>query len=202
MRNALFQASEAFAHVLTGHVQRSEVGELHVERALGCPSTRVVVFLQTQLVYPYLARLLLCREVAYTHHHGLNFAQRGITHHGNGVVGLVGVGIRVGPVISVERGVLGLGLVAGFLHLGENVECHVEHIVLGPNRTAVVRRIAVVASGGREVERDKILVVVVLVVAAQSNEHGQFLIFQVGHVGLVGIGMHKHLQTLILAQVE
>ena len=57
-------------------------------------------------------------------------------------------------------------------------------------------------SGSRQVERNEIFVIVVLVVRTQTDEDGQFLVLQVGDVLLHGICMDKHFQPFILTDVE
>ena len=61
--------------------------------------------------------------------------------------------------------------------------------------------ITVVVLGG-EFQGHLIFIIVVLVVAAKAHKHCQLVVLKVGGILLQGIGMHKHLQTLILAEVE
>ena len=51
-------------------------------------------------------------------------------------------------------------------------------------------------------ERYLVFVVVVLVVATQTDEHRQLTILQIGGIGYQVVGMHKHLHSLVLAQVN
>ena len=55
---------------------------------------------------------------------------------------------------------------------------------------------------GGETQGDEILVVVVLVVAAQTDEDSQLVVFQLGAVGHEVVGVDKHLQPLVLAKVD
>ena len=89
LRHAVLYASKTIGHVLAHGIDRTNIRELHVEGTLGSPSTLVVVFLQAQFVDPHLARLDFARNVAHTNHHGLDFAQRRVTHNAYFVVGMV-----------------------------------------------------------------------------------------------------------------
>ena len=55
---------------------------------------------------------------------------------------------------------------------------------------------------GGELQGYEVLVVVALVVAAQTDEDGQLVVLQLRVVGHQVVGVHIHLQTLVLAQVE
>ena len=74
-RYPIFQSAEAFGNNLSSEVDRSHVGELHVQRSRGGPTTAVHHIHQTQLVDPYFARLHHPRQVAHTNHHRLHLAQ-------------------------------------------------------------------------------------------------------------------------------
>ena len=107
-----------------------------------------------------------------------------------------GIRLRVGS--HTHR----LRLVALLLEGGEDGERHVEHVVLRPYRLAVFERTAIVLAFRCQLERYLILIVVVLVVATQADEHSQLVVLQLGGVLCQGIGMGKHLYALVLAQVE
>ncbi|CDD05928.1 unknown [Prevotella sp. CAG:592] len=53
-----------------------------------------------------------------------------------------------------------------------------------------------------ELQRNLIFVEVALVVGTESHEHRQLVVLQVCGVLFEGVGMHEHLQTLILSEVE
>ena len=198
--DALFESAISLGGHLAHHVERGDVGELHVERALCGPSSLVVVFKQTELVDPHLAALDIGRKIPDTDDHGLHLAERGVTHDGYLVVGLV---VGVGGV----RHVVGSHpfrpcLVALLLELGEDGERNVEHVLLGPYGAAVLRRIAVVGSLGGELQGQLVLVIVVLIVGAEPDEDGELVVGEVGDVLRHGVGMGEHLYALILPEVE
>ena len=196
--DALLQSTEALGEHAAGDVECAHVGELHVEVALCCPASAVVVLLQSEFVDPHLARLDFAREVAYAYHHGLHLAQRRIAHDGHLVLRTLLVVGREG--CRIGGAALGTCHVAVFLQLGEGGERDVEHILLGPYQPAVLRVVVVLAGGG-ELQRYLILIVIALVVVAQAHEQGQLVVLQSGGVGLEGVGMGKHLQPAVLAQV-
>ena len=54
----------------------------------------------------------------------------------------------------------------------------------------------------RQLQRNEILIVVALVVGAQTDKDRQLIVLQLCAVGHKVVGMDEHLQALILAQVE
>ena len=92
-------------------------------------------------------------------------------------------------------------LVAFLFECRQFVERYVEHVLLRPHCHSSLVRVAIVVLGG-ELQWYLIFIVVALVVATQSHEDGQLVVLQVGGVLLHGVGMHKHLQSLVLSQVE
>ena len=199
--HTVLQSAEALGDDLSREVERADIRQLHVERSRCCPAATVDDVLQAQLVDPHLARLDAARQVAHTNHHRLDFAQCGVTHHADTVVGLVGV------VVAIERGIAGGAHgachVAGLLHLGKDAEVDVEHVLSRPYGTTVVYIILIiVAAVGRQLQGDDILVVVVLVVATHADEHRQLVVLEVGGIVDEVVGMDEHLEVLILAQVE
>ena len=96
-----------------------------------------------------------------------------------------------------------LSLITLLLEIGKDAESHIKHILLRPNQPAVGRHITVViAARSRKGERNLIFIIVILIVATQTDEDRQLPILQVGGILLQGIGMGKHLDTLILTEVE
>ena len=146
--HTLLESTEAFRGVAALHVHGAKVGELHVQIALCCPAAFVVVFLQSQLVHPNLSRLCRTAKVAHTDDHGLHLTKRGITHDGDLVLRAVLVVLGVETVVACRA--FRLCAVAGFLQSGEDAQRHIEHVLLRPHGTAVLRRVAVVVSLGRE----------------------------------------------------
>ena len=57
-------------------------------------------------------------------------------------------------------------------------------------------------AGGSEFERHLVFVVVALVVASEAYEDSQLVVGEVGGVLVQRIGMHEHLQALVLSEVE
>ena len=132
---------------------------------MGGPATVVGVFAQTEFVEPYLATLLVAREIAHTDDDGLHLAQRRVAHHRHLVVGMAAVVGRIGARVGGLP--VGAGLVALTLQGGEGFQRNVEHILLGPHKLAVGGAVLVVVALGRsEFQRNLILIVVVLVVRA------------------------------------
>ena len=156
---------------------------------------------QTQLVDPHLHTLDLSGIVAHAYHHGFHLSECRITHDGDLVVGMVGVVGRIGCREGSHA--LRLGLVARLLECGEDGERHVEHVLLGPHGTAVLVAVSAVVVACRcELQRYFVLVVVVLVVASQTDEHRSLVVLQRGDILLQGIGVYKHLHAFVLSQVE
>ena len=54
----------------------------------------------------------------------------------------------------------------------------------------------------RQLQRYLVFVVVTLVVGAQTDEDGQLVVLQVRGVRQQVVGVYKHLQTLVLTQIE
>ena len=199
--HTVLQAAKAVAHILACEIDRTEVGELHVEVARCSPTARVVIVSQAQLVHPHLTALGVGRQVAHTNDHGLDLAERGVTHDRHLVVGFVFIVGRIGAAVRGCAG--GLGLVAGLLHSREERQGHVEHVLLGPHQATVGGRVhAIVRLPRRERQRNFILIIVALIVGAEAYEHRQLVVLQVGGVGVERVGMHKHLHALILPEVE
>ena len=199
-RHAIFQSAESLGEVFPGERHGAEVGELHIEIALGSPSSLVVVFLQSQLIHPHLARLDISGEVSHTDNHGLHLAERRVAHDAHLVGWIVFV---VGSEELVEGcGAVALGEVALLLEGGEDIEGYVEHVFLGPYDALVGGRIFVVMAGGGKFQRYLILIVVALVVAAKADEDGELVVGEVGDILVERVGVDEHLQPAILAQVE
>ena len=103
----------------------------------------------------------------------------------------------------VTGSALGLTDVALFLELCEHIKVDVEHVIDGPHLTAVgIGVFVVVAAVWREHQRNLVFVVVVLIVAAQTYEHGKLIVLQVGDIGHEMIGMDEHLHVLVLTEIE
>ena len=199
LQHALLKSAEAVGHVAARQTDAAEVRQLNVEIARCCPAALVVILLQAQLVDPHLARLRRARQVAHADDHRLHLAQAGVTHDAHLVVGTVVVVLREQLVIA--HATFAPELVACLLDAGEDADVDVEHVLVGPHLRAVVGRQPRIAALGGQLQRYLVLVVVVLVVAAQTDEDGQLVVLQVGGVGQQVVGMNEHLQALVLAQV-
>ena len=98
---------------------------------------------------------------------------------------------------------MSLSLITLLLEIGKDAESHIKHILLRPNQLAVGRHITVViAARSRKGERNLIFIIVILIVTTQTDEDSQLPILQICGILLQGIGMGKHLNTLILTEVE
>ena len=175
---------------------------MHIQRSRCSPAAIVDGILQAQLVDPHLTRLHTTGQVANTNHHSLYLTQRRITHHRDAVVGLVGVIVAEG--LRVAGGTQSTGLVAGLLDLREDAEVDIKHVGRWPDSSTVVHIIfIIIAAVGCQLQGDDILVVVALVVATHADKDSQLVILQIAWLIINQmVGMHEHLQVLILAQVE
>ena len=103
---------------------------------------------------------------------------------------------------GIRGGTLCLGQVTLLLDTGKHGERYVHHVGAGPYLLAVSERILVVHAGCGKFQGYLVLVVVGLVVATQPYEYSHLVIGERRGVLLHRIGMHEHLQTAILTQVE
>ena len=104
--------------------------------------------------------------------------------------------------LIIRSRTLCLQLVALFLQRGKHAEVDVEHIVLRPYLSAVCSRIAAIGIAvGCQLQWNLIFVVIALVIATQTDEYGQLVIFQCCLVGYQMIGMHEHLHAFVVPQV-
>ncbi len=95
----LFQSAEPLRHITALQVHGTHIGELHIEVSVGSPTSRVVVFLQSQLIEPHFATLLFASQVPDTDDEGLHLSERGVTHNGNLVLRVALVISLVSPVV-------------------------------------------------------------------------------------------------------
>ena len=77
------QSAEAIAHIASLQIDGAEVGKLHVQIAIGCPATLLIIVFHAQLVHPHLAALAACRQIAHTDHNRSHLTQRRIAHDGH-----------------------------------------------------------------------------------------------------------------------
>ena len=75
LQNAFLQSTEACRHNLSRHIERTNVGQLHIQCATGGPSALAIGFHKAQLVHPYLTGFLFVGDIAHTYHHGFHFTQ-------------------------------------------------------------------------------------------------------------------------------
>ena len=114
----------------------------------------------------------------------------------------------LGVLFKITR-VVGYALFAGhllhvavLLHLWQQVEVQVEHVLLGPHLQAVGGTVgAVVASRGHH-KRYFIFIVVVLHIRTQADEHRHITVLETSGIVNKCFVVHKHLQTLVDAQVK
>ena len=96
-----------------------------------------------------------------------------------------------------------LSLITLLLEIGKDAESHIKHILLRPDQLTVGRHITIViAAWSREGEWNLIFIIVILIVTTQTDKDSQFSILQVCCILFQGIGMGKHLNTLILTKIE
>ena len=199
LRYALFQSTETSCFYMSCDVHATQVGQLHIHVALCCPSSFVVVALHTQFVHPHFYRTRASSVVSHTNHHGLDFAQRWITHHANLVVR--SVFIVNGEKFCIAGFTAVTGFVALMLGIGEELEVDVNHVFFRPNCHTTLRGVGVVSAFWCEFQWHFVFVVVALVVATQADECTHLVVLQ-ALVVFEGVGMNEHLQVLVLAEVE
>ena len=93
-------------------------------------------------------------------------------------------------------------LITLLLHGGEEFQWNVEHVLLWPHNTSLFPCVCIVMTWSRQLQRNFILVVVVLIVRTQTDEHSQLVIRKIGCILFKGIRMYEHLQTLVLTKIE
>ena len=93
-------------------------------------------------------------------------------------------------------------LITLLLHGGEELQWNIKHVLLRPYDTMFLNSVHVIVTWSWQFQRNFILVVVVLVIRTQTDEHSQLVIRKISRVLLKGVGVYEHLQTLILAKVE
>ena len=174
---------------------------MHVQSSLCCPAAFVIILFQSEFVDPYLTRLDTTGKVSHTDNHGLHLTQRRITHHRDLVLRFV---FRIVRILSVIRSLPScLRDVTLFLQLRKDAERYIEHILLGPHLPLVGNAVTIIVAARLcQFQRYLILIVIILVVGAKTNEQSQLVIRKIRDILLHGIGMHKHLQSAVLAQVN
>ena len=154
-----------------------------------------------ELVDPDFSTLHLIRIVSHTYHQRLYLAQARIAHDGDPVARMFCIHHHIRCHIGSHAS--SLRLVALLLEAGKYAQGYIEHILLRPDQLSVGRTVAVIiAARFGQLERNLILIVIVLIVAAQTDEDRQLAVLQIGGVLLQGIGMGKHLDALVLAEIE
>ena len=190
--HTVLQSAEASRCIASLHIDIAKVGQLNIEVALRSPTSRTVVVLKAQLVDPHLTTLCACRIVAHTYNHSLHITKRRVADNSDTVLRIIGIVSRVRTI--VRRLTNGFRLVTLTLQSGEKRERNVEHIVLGPHLQTVGSRVFVVVVAMRcELQRNLVLVEVVLVVGTEAYEYRKLSVFKICHVLLERVGMHKHL---------
>ena len=185
-----------------GEVDGGHVADSEVDVGACRPAAVFVEVGDSQLVAPHDAVLDGVGAVAYADEHDADVAQRGVAEHGGGVGSVVGI-VR-GPWDGEPDALLagGLGLVAGRLDRGEELEGYVEVVVLWPDLVAVGAGAVVVEAGGGEVEGYLVLVVVVLDVGAEAEEERDVAVAEVCGVVDERLGVDPHLEALVDAEVH
>ena len=197
MAHGLFQSTESVRFEVSAQIHGCQIRELDIELALGCPSPLVGKVLQTEFVGPYFDTARSARVVAYTNHDGAHFAQRRIALNAHLVLGACRVILREQLCEGCQT--LCFLAVATRLQAGEEVEIHIEHVVIGPYRTAT--HLTTVATFGSERKRDLVFVEVVFIVRTQTHEQTDLTICQI-FVAREGVGMDKKLEVLVATEGE
>ena len=140
--------------------------------------------------------------VPNTDHDARYIFYRRVTKHGNLIVRM---SIRV--VIDFIRDIIPytdragtFGFVTRHFRIRQGREWEVEHILFRPYCPAVAVAVVVIQSLRGQGQGNLIFVVVILQVATQTNETGQFIVSQI-RVDTRGLGVHEHLQFLVVTQV-
>ena len=181
-------------------VYRTKIGQLNVKLTTRSPAAFVVKLEQTHFVHPDFTALFTARKVTHTNYHCFYFAQCRISHHTD-TVGWVLLIVHRKLSIETCRSVSTTNI-ALLLHIGEYRDRHIEHIVFRPDSLTILSWILVVLLFGSQFQRNFVLVIVILVVGTQADEYCQLIIGKIRNIWLERIGMHKHLQTLVLPNVE
>ena len=130
----------------------------------------------------------------------MHIAQTRITDNGYLVFGFIGVEFGIGFCVR-HRSTLVFLCISVIFDIGQQFEREIEHIRFRPHDFCIgfARRID---AFGRQFQRNFVLVIVVLVIAAQANEHRQFVVVQFAHIVEHVFGVGKHLQPPILAHIQ
>ena len=172
---------------------------MYLQSALSGPTATIAEFLESQLVCPDLYALCPATIVANTYHDGLDFAKCGITHDGDTIAGVV-------FVVSGEESVHGSHTntclsITLFLERSEDVEVDVDHVLRRPNCQTTLCAISVVVAFRCKLQGNFVLVVVALVVGAETDEDAALSVGCCRNVLGKCIRVDIHLQMLILAHV-
>ena len=155
---------------------------------------------EAQLIDPNFTALHLTRIIAHTNHQGLHLAKRRIAHEGHLIARVIAV---ISHVRLRERcQSLRFGTVALLLECRKDAKRHIQHIVFRPYRLAIFQTATAILTFRSQLQRYLIFIIVVLVVATQTNKHRKLIVTQIRNVLRQSIGMSKHLDALVLAQVE
>ena len=156
---------------------------------------------KSEFVDPDFSTLHLIRIVSHTYHQRLYLAQARIAHDGDPVARMFGIHHHIRCQIGSHTSCL--RLVALLLETGKYAQVYIEHILLRPDQLSVGRTVAVIiVARFSQLERNLVLIVIVLIVAAQTDEDRQLVVLQIGGILLQRIGMGKHLDALVLAEIE
>ena len=120
---------------------------------------------------------------------------------------MIGVVVAVDGRIAYAARRVSLFAVALLLDVGKHAGPDIEEVLLGPYDVAVGLAVIVVEHAALNCRSEFyghfVLVVVVLDVGTEAQEHREIAVFEVaGNVGDEAFGVGEHLQTLVDAQVE
>ena len=154
--------------------------------------------MQAKFVGPHLDAARIARIVAHANHDGAHLAKRGVAHHADLVGGAVGVVFRIKLRVGdqPER----LLPIAVALGGSKDGEVYVEHILLRPHDARAGIGVGIKPVGG-DFQGNFVFVEIILVVRAETQEEARLSVLHRRFAG-EAVGVGKHLQVLVAAEVE
>ena len=138
--------------------------------------------------------------ISHTYHNGLYVLQRWITQHSNLILLLLRVIHFIRNRISHIGISRTLRTIARHLCIRKHAQWEIKGVLLQPHFQSIFRTFVIVQSLWSEMQRNLILVIVILQVRTQTNETRQIFILyrlKVWHTFCV----HEHLQSLVLTHI-
>ena len=203
LRQGLIQRSETGSLDTSTRVDRTQIRERHAQVRVSRPTAILIEIGHTKLIDPDLTTLDLIRVVTHTDHDHLDLSQTWVTNDADRIAGIILVSLRIDLIETYASFTLTSEPIALQLQVGPGLQLKVEHIFRRPDLLLIGAVVRIIRNRAvrRQVHRDLILVVVVLIIGTHTDEDGQVAIRQA--LGLIdrSLGMSEHLQTLVTAQV-